>query len=42
MPDPRCPRISTETKVGDIAYFALIRITGFGFVDLLPAGVPEA
>jgi len=41
MPDPRCPGISTETKVGDVAYFVLVSITKIGFADLFPAKVQE-
>lgn len=41
MRDPRCPTISTETKVGDVAYFVLVRITKIGFIELFPADVRE-
>lgn len=41
IPDPRCPIISRETKVGDIAYFLLIDITKINFVELLPAEVQQ-
>ncbi len=41
MPDPRCPGISTETKIGDVAYFVLVRITKIGFIELFPADVQE-
>lgn len=41
MSDPRCPTISTETKVGDVAYFVLVRITQIGFTELFPADVQE-
>lgn len=42
MPDPRCPHISGETRVGDVAYFVLVDITKIGFVELLPAKVQES
>lgn len=41
MRDPRCPTISTETKVGDVAYFVLVGIAKIGFVELFPADVQE-
>jgi hypothetical protein len=41
MKDPRCPTISGETKVGDVAYFVLVQITKIGFTELLPADVQE-
>ncbi len=41
MPDPRCPGISTETKVGDVAYFVLVRITKIDFIELFPAEVQK-
>ena len=41
MPDPRCPGISTETKVGDVAYFVLVSITKINFIELFPADVQE-
>jgi hypothetical protein len=41
MPDPRCPRISTETKIGDVAYFVVVSITKIGFTELFPADVRE-
>ena len=41
MPDPRCPHISEETKVGDVAYFVLVGITKIGFVELFPTNVQE-
>lgn len=41
MKDPRCPTISTETKVGDVAYFVLVQITKIGFTELLPTDVQE-
>lgn len=41
MPDPRCPGISTETKVGDVAYFVLVRITKINFIELFPTDVRE-
>ena len=41
MPDPRCPTISGATKVGDVAYFVLVRITKIGFVEFLPADVQQ-
>lgn len=39
--DPNCPRMSAETKVGDVAYFVLVRITKIGFIELFPADVQE-
>ena len=36
MPDPRCPHITGETRVGDVAYFVLVGITKIGFVELFP------
>jgi hypothetical protein len=41
MRDPRCPTISTETKVADVAYFVLVGIAKIGFVELFPADVQE-
>ena len=41
MPDPRCPRISEETKVGDVAYFVLVRLTKTDFAEMLPAPVQK-
>ena len=41
MPDPRCPHVTDETTVGDVAYFVLVRITKIGFVEFLPADVQE-
>lgn len=41
MPDPRCPRITNELKVGDVAYFVLVDIIKIGFVELFPADVQE-
>ena len=41
MPDPRCPPITNEMRVGDMAYFLLVDITEIGFVDLLPADIQE-
>lgn len=40
MPDPRCPRIS-DTKVGDVAYFVLVRIIKIGFSELFPPDVKD-
>ncbi|HEY8563600.1 MAG TPA: hypothetical protein VIL74_24690 [Pyrinomonadaceae bacterium] len=39
MNDPRCPRISEETKVGDVAYFVLVGIAKIRFEEMLPASV---
>jgi len=41
MSDPRCPRISEETKVGDVAFFVLVRITEIKFTEFLPSDVQE-
>lgn len=41
MRDPRCPTISTATKVGDIAYFVLAIITKMSFTEFLPPDVRE-
>ena len=41
MPDPRCPHISNETRVGDVAYLVLVRITKIGFTELFPADVQK-
>ncbi len=41
MPDPRCPRISGATKVGDVAYFVLVGIMKIGFAELFPADVQK-
>jgi hypothetical protein len=41
MPDPRCPHVTDETTVGDVAYFVLVRITKIGFVEFLPANIQE-
>lgn len=41
MPDPRCPVIYTETKVGDVAYFVLVSLTKIGFTELFPAEVKK-
>jgi hypothetical protein len=41
MPDPRCPHVTDETKVGDVAYFVLVDIIKIDFVELLPAKVRE-
>jgi hypothetical protein len=37
----RCPTISTETKVGDVAYFVLVGIAKIGFAELFPADVQQ-
>lgn len=41
MADPRCPRISEDTKVGDVAYFVLVGITKIKFEEMLPASVQK-
>ena len=41
MPDPRCPHITDETRVGDVAYFVLVGITKIGFAELFPDDVKE-
>ena len=41
MPDPRCPHVTDETTVGDVAYFVLVRITKIGFVEFLLVDVQE-
>ena len=41
MHDPRCPHVTDETTIGDVAYFVLVRITKIGFVELLPADVQK-
>lgn len=41
MDDPRCPRISRETKVGDVAFFVLVRITEIKFIEFFPVKVQE-
>ena len=41
MRDPRCPTISGATKIGDVAYFVLVRITKIGFIELFPADVQD-
>jgi len=41
MPDPRCPHVTDETRVRDVAYFVLVRITKIGFAEFLPADVQE-
>lgn len=35
MKDPRCPHITDETRVGDVAYFVLVAITKMGFVEVI-------
>jgi hypothetical protein len=39
MRDPRCPPLSDQTTVGDVAYFVLTRITKLNFVELLPGNI---
>lgn len=39
--DPRCPRIFQETKVGDLAYFLLVRITNIKFDEMLPVSIQK-
>ena len=39
MLDPRCPHVTDETRVGDVAYFVLVDIIKIGFVELFPADV---
>lgn len=41
MRDPRNIRISQEIKVGDVAYFVLIRITKLDFKEMLPEKVKQ-
>jgi len=41
MSDPRCPRISEATKVGDVAYFVLVHLTKTDFAEMLPAQVQK-
>lgn len=41
MSDPRCPGISRETKVGDVAYFVLVDITKIDFMELFPSDVQD-
>ena len=36
MRDPRCPPLSDQTTIGDVAYFVLIDITKLDFIELLP------
>lgn len=42
MEDPRCPKITNDFVVGDMAYFVLYRIAKFGFVEMLPPDVRES
>ena len=42
MRDPRCPRMSDRTTVGDVAYFVLTHIAKLGFVELLPADIKQS
>ncbi len=41
MPDPRCPRITSETRIGDVAYFVLTKILNIGFVEMFPPEMQE-
>lgn len=41
MSDPRCPHISDETRVGDVAYFVLVRIAKMKFDEFFPIEVRE-
>lgn len=41
MSDPRCPHITDETRVGDVAYFVLVRILKIKFTEMLPLEVQE-
>lgn len=41
MPDPRCPHITDETRVGDVAYFVLVSITKIKFDDFFPYEIKE-
>jgi hypothetical protein len=41
MRDPRCPRFSDRTTVGDVSYFVLVDITKLDFIELLPTDVQQ-
>ena len=41
MPDPRCPHVTDDTTVGDVAYFILVRLSKLKFTELLPSPVKE-
>lgn len=42
MRDPRCPRFSGRTTVGDVAYFVLVDLTKLDFVELLPVDIQRS